>query len=129
MAQLMEDKLVRPSAGRALSVLVAVCAVLWVWHQGPEWYWANSTDKEAMQGLRKILHGYFMVVTLLVGSNGVVWRWATQPLWRSLRTSETGDLGRTYVLVLAITFHLAFLLLILFAGLALLLFSGGVPFF
>ena len=124
----MEDKLVRPSAGRALSVLVAVCAVLWVWYQGPKWYWANPTDKETMQWLRKILHGYFMAAALLAGSNGVVWRWATQPLWRSLRTSETGDLGRTYVLVLAITFHLAFLLLILFVGLLLLLFSGGGPF-
>ncbi len=27
-----------PSAGRALSVLVAVCAVLWVWLMLPRWW-------------------------------------------------------------------------------------------
>ena len=38
-----------PSAGRALSVLVAVCAVLWVWLMLPEWYLSGTGNRHGQR--------------------------------------------------------------------------------
>ncbi|HEX8425205.1 hypothetical protein [Hymenobacter sp.] len=113
-----------PSNGRALSVLVAVCAVLWVWANALEWYAGGFANREAIQALRSTLYNGWILSLLTVVSNAVVWRWVTVPLWRNACINNESNL----VLGLAILFHLAFLLLLFLVVLLLIFDSNEGPF-
>ncbi|SHK57769.1 hypothetical protein [Hymenobacter psychrotolerans] len=103
-----------PSAGKALSVLVAVCAVLWVWNM--DWW-----PRPQYQLVADIIYSYWMCALLAAGSNYIVFRWATWPLWKRPHS----DNGRTLVLLLCLAFHVAWLLVMGCIGLLALAFSSS----
>lgn len=105
-----------PSAGRALSVLIAVCAVLWVWLMLPEWYLSGYLDSEAANWLRDTLYNIWTVSVVVIVSNLVMWRWCTQPMWRNLVASGKSNV----VLGLALLFHMAFAFVLVSVALLLL---------
>lgn len=107
------NNLVLPSAGRALSVLVTVCAVLWVWWMLPQFWPQLHTGRYDELFI-------WLQVGLPLG-NGVVLWWVTRPMWRSPRLHKWEELKRSFVLVLGVFFHLASFLLL--AGIVM-LFSG-----
>ncbi|MBC6696759.1 hypothetical protein [Hymenobacter sp. BT190] len=91
-----------PSAGRALSVLIAVCAVLWVLIVLPSWYLSGTAD---WQGHHTLLNavGYTLAAAPL-WSNYVVWRWATRLMWQAEPLQV--EFNRKLVLGLCLVFHL-----------------------
>lgn len=106
-----------PSAGKALSVLVAVCAVLWVWNV--DWWPRHETP--SYRFIAEILYSYWTCGLLVVGSNYCVFRWATWPLCKRPHTDRVS----TLVLLLCVFFHIAWALLLGFIGLLALAFSGS----
>lgn len=112
------------SAGRALAVLVAVCAVLWVWLMLPDWFRSGSADYEMARRLDGLLFNGWTLTALPLASNYVVWRYVTKPLWLYPRRGNSDELKRGLVLVLAVLFHVASFLLVLFAGFLALAFSS-----
>ena len=89
-----------PSAGRALSVLIAVCAVLWLWLMLPElWPLTDTTE------FKQIVHGEWLGALVLF-ANYLVFRWATQSMWRGSRPNLLKDAKRGFVLLLCLLFHL-----------------------
>jgi hypothetical protein len=102
------------SPGRALSVLVAVCAVLWVWWMVP--YFWPQLDAHGVNSLFNWLN-----VALPLSNGAVLW-WVTRPMWKSPRLDKQEEFRRSFVLVLGVLFHLASLTLMV--GLVLL--SSGV---
>ncbi|QNH63144.1 hypothetical protein [Hymenobacter sediminicola] len=106
-----------PSAGHALSVLVAVCAVLWVWNM--DWWPLQEAPKYRL--VAQVLYSYWTCALLVLGSNYSVFRWATRPLWKSTRPDTTS----TLVLLLCLVFHAAWVLLLGFIGLLAVAFSGS----
>jgi hypothetical protein len=102
------------SPGRALSVLVAVCAVLWVWWMVP-YFWPQLDT----YGVNSLFNWLKVALPL---SNGAVLWWVTRPMWKSPRLDKQEEFRRSFVLVLSVLFHLASLTLI---G-SLVLLSSGV---
>ncbi|MDF7813399.1 hypothetical protein [Hymenobacter sp. YC55] len=103
-----------PSSGRALAILIAVCAVLWVWWMLPQFWPQLHTG-----GFDELFT--WLQVALPLG-NGVVLWWVTRPMWQSPRLSKQEELKRGFVLLLSVLFHLASLVLV--AG-VIMLFSGA----
>lgn len=105
-----------PSAGRALSVLIAVCAVLWIWLMLPQWWLANSVARQ-----NQVSHIVFheIVVWLIISSvNIILLQYATRPMWLGERASLLEEAKRGFVLLLCLMFHLitpAFALFLLMA--------------
>ena len=88
-----------PSAGRALSVLIAVGAVLWLWMMLPElWPLTNTYE------FKQIIHGEWLGALVLF-TNYVVFRWATRPMWRDTRPTLLEDAKRGFVLLMCLLFH------------------------
>lgn len=102
------------SPGKALSVLVAVCAVLWLWTQWPDWYYSGSNDKEVYYLLSEVVYSWWAWVLLPLLSNGILFWWSTWPLWSSPSLNAVAELKRGVVLVLCLLFHLVSVLLALF---------------
>jgi hypothetical protein len=90
-----------PSAGRALSVLIAVSAVLWLWIMLPE-LWPVSTNSQ----LRPVVYSAWLLMPLVLLANYLVFRWATLPMWRGIRPGLLADARRGFVLLLGVLFHL-----------------------
>ncbi|WP_022822409.1 hypothetical protein [Hymenobacter norwichensis] len=91
------------SPGRALSVLVAVCAVLWVWWMVP-YFWPQLDT----YGVNSLFNWLKVALPL---SNGAVLWWVTRPMWKSPRLDKQEEFKRSFVLVLSVLFHLASLTL------------------
>lgn len=89
---------VPPSAGWALSVLVAVCAVLWVWWMLPQ-LWPQLNTNASKSTVAELL-------ALLLGNCAVFW-WTTRPMWQNPRLHSREEFKRSFVLVLSVFFHLA----------------------
>jgi hypothetical protein len=92
-----------PSPGRALSVFVAVCAVLWVWWMVPQ-FWPQLDAN----GVNSLFNWLKVALPL---SNGVVLWWVTRPMWQSPSLNKVEEAKRSFVLVLGVLFHLAALAL------------------
>lgn len=106
--------MVLPSSGRALAVLIAVCAVLWVWWMLPQFWPQLHTS-----GFDELFT--WLQVALPLGNGVVVWS-VTRPMWQSPRPDNREELKRSFVLLLSVLFHLASLVLV--AG-VIMLFSGA----
>ncbi|MBO0359310.1 hypothetical protein J0X19_15210 [Hymenobacter sp. BT186] len=85
--------------GRALSVLVAVCAVLWVWWMVP-YFWPQLDT----YGVNSLFNWLEVALPL---SNGIVLWWVTRPMWKSPQLDTRQELKRSFVLLLSVLFHLA----------------------
>ena len=99
--------------GRALSVLVAVCAVLWVWWMVPQ-FWPQLDA----HGVNSLFNWLKVALPL---SNGVVFWWVTRPMWKSPSLNNSVESKRSFVLVLGVLFHVASMAL---AAGVVVLFSG-----
>jgi hypothetical protein len=95
-----------PSAGRALSVLIAVCAVLWLLLMLPSWYLSGTGDWQGHDQLLGIM--CYILAAAPLWSSYLVWRWATRLMWRAEPLQV--ELKRGLVLVLCLGFHLLMLL-------------------
>jgi hypothetical protein len=102
-----------PSPGKALSVLIAICAVLWLWSQWPDWYYSGSNDKEAYYLLCNVVYSQWVLLLLPTLSNGILFWWSTGPLWSSPSLNAVEELKRGVVLVLCLLFHLVWALIAL----------------
>ncbi|WBO83234.1 hypothetical protein [Hymenobacter yonginensis] len=91
-----------PSAGRALSVLIAVCAVLWVMLILPSWYLSGTGDWQSYNDLLGI--ACYALAAAPLWSSYIVWRWATGPMW--LAEPMQIEFKRGLVLALCLVFHL-----------------------
>lgn len=92
-----------PSAGRALSVLVAACAVLWVWWMLPAWL---LFDPAAQLRTGAGWYGSTSMLALIGAANMAVHWHATRPMWRGTRPTLAADTKRAFVLTLCLLFHL-----------------------
>jgi hypothetical protein len=97
-----------PSAGRALSVLIAVCAVLWVWLMLP-WWLAGTDEWNKQQWLWEALYSLWSSVLLSFSSSLAVFYWAIKPLWQPDKKGTEGA-TRLIVLWLCLSFQAILLL-------------------
>ena len=95
------------SAGRALSVLVAVCAVLWVWWMAPEWCIDETSDQFDFWQLEYIGRNGLAWFCLFPLGNWAVFRWSTRPL---SALNIPFSLASVSVFSLSIVFHIFTLL-------------------
>lgn len=95
-----------PSAGRALSVLIAVCAVLWLLLMLPSWYLSGTGDWQGHEQLLGIM--CYTLAAAPLWSSYLVWRWATRLMWRAEPLQV--EFERGLVLGLCLVFHLLMLL-------------------
>lgn len=91
-----------PSAGRALSVLLAVCAVLWVWLMLPRWWQIDAASYQ----VKRLTFNDFVFWSLVVVLNIVLLLYATRPMWRGERQTVLKGAKRGFVLLLCLLFHL-----------------------
>lgn len=116
LAATLDAKPALRSSGRALAVLIAVCAVLWVWWMLPQFWPQLHTG-----GFDELFT--WLQVALPLG-NGIVLWWVTRPMWQSPRLDKQQELKRGFVLLLSVLFHLASLVLV--AGVVMLFSGAGV---
>ncbi|RSK51437.1 hypothetical protein [Hymenobacter rigui] len=107
------------SAGRSLAVLLATCAVLWVWWQIPNWYRLGAADEATLAQLVHLWQQAWLLALLVTAANAVVLYRATLPLAlpsspASLLDTQSSLAGAVFWL--CTFFHLASLLLLLLVG-------------
>ena len=94
-----------PSAGRALSVLVAVCAVLWVWLMLPQWWQTGSVSEPTQQRVSQLLFQANVLWPLVIVLNILLLLYATRPMWQGTRLTLKEEVKRGLVLLLCLLFH------------------------
>ncbi|GAA3954364.1 hypothetical protein [Hymenobacter algoricola] len=95
-----------PSAGRSLSVLIAVVAVLWLWLQLPAWYRAGHAAPDSGQWLTALVYNEWTALVLIVAANILVGSYTTGPMWRLGRCLELRGMKGAFVFLLGLLFHL-----------------------
>ncbi|RYU79730.1 hypothetical protein [Hymenobacter persicinus] len=95
-----------PNAGRSLSVLVAVAAVLWLWVQLPAWYAAGHAADETGQRLTHLVYNEWTALALVAAANLIVARGTTAPMWRLGQCIELRGMKGAFVFILGLLFHL-----------------------
>jgi hypothetical protein len=95
-----------PNAGRSLSVLVAVAAVLWLWLQLPAWYHDGHAADQTGQWLTALVYNEWTALTLILAANLAVARGTTGPMWRLGQCIELRGMKGAFVFVLGLLFHL-----------------------
>ncbi|MCB2407397.1 hypothetical protein [Hymenobacter lucidus] len=96
-----------PSAGRSLSILIAVVAVLWLWLQLPGWYQSGHAAADATaQWLTALVHNDWTALVLIAAANVSVARGTTAPMWRLGHSIELQGMKGAFVFVLGMLFHL-----------------------
>jgi hypothetical protein len=106
MKTLTDSPVIWPSAGRSLSILIAVIAVLWLWLQLPGWYRSGHSATEAGQWLSELVYNDWTALALILGGNVIVARGATAPMWRLGHSIELQGMRGAFVFVLSLLFHL-----------------------
>jgi hypothetical protein len=107
------------STSYALGALAATSVVLCL--MGQLWFNTTPADVGGPPALQDIMSSGWTWLGLLLAANGIVFRYTTRPMSRHAGITTWQNLGRSGVLVLALLFHLFFLLL----GLFCLVFSGS----
>ncbi|MCR5888845.1 hypothetical protein LRS06_13940 [Hymenobacter sp. J193] len=115
-----------PAAGEALSVLLAVCAVLWVWWMLPD-LWPLAHHQ-----LVRLVHSEWAWTLLPPLANWVVFRQATRPVLQALsRVWPAARRKYRFVLLLCLLFHVVTLcgwLLFMLLGFMLYCVAGELSF-
>lgn len=95
-----------PNAGRSLSILIAVVAVLWLWLQLPDWYRSGHAAAEASQWLTDLVYNEWTALALILAANLTVAFGTTEPMWRLGHSIELRGMKGAFVFVLGMLFHL-----------------------